>query len=98
MIYKSIDYERKQFLLDLYKRMNESITKTQSSIIQSIMFMIEELQNLKFATETFYRDQRLEIEKIIEDLSENNREILAPGLKTSEFSLEDIANFMKTNY
>ncbi|OMJ92625.1 hypothetical protein SteCoe_4635 [Stentor coeruleus] len=101
-IYKTTDHDRKQYLIGKCEKISEILIKTQSLINQNIISMIESLTALKDATEKYYQNQRNEIQNIIEDLSQNNREVVVPGYKASDYCLEEIAYYndnlsLKTN-
>ncbi|OMJ80768.1 hypothetical protein SteCoe_18927 [Stentor coeruleus] len=91
--HQELSDERKQYLLDLYKRISESIQTTHTSIMESISGTIKTLIDFKDSSEKFFRNEREEIQKIMEELIKSNKELIVPGINISNFVFGELLSY-----
>lgn len=88
--HQELSNERKQYLLDVYRRVSESFIKAQSSIMQSISLTLKTLSDFKDLTEKFFRCERDELQKVVEEIMKSNKEIIVPGININNFVYEEL--------
>lgn len=93
-MYQKFNSNKKTFLIDTYQRISETLLNTQSSIIISINSLSQALAEFKIKTEKFFREQRVEIEKIIDSLKIKDRELIVPELiEINSFLYEEMQTY-----
>ncbi|OMJ66875.1 hypothetical protein SteCoe_36139 [Stentor coeruleus] len=80
VMYKCIDSEKKNILINAYQKVSEALLKSQNSIIISINSLVQTLADFKKNTELFFRDQRVGVGKIIDSIKLEDKELIIPEL------------------